>query len=74
MCKLSKREKEVLELCLTCADAKVVGGNCNPPIRPEQVSVHKTRARRKIAKAKAFLRRMKKYKSALFPEPSYKNV
>lgn len=71
--RLSKREKEVLELSLTAADDKVVAGNCNPMMSPAQVAVHKSNVRRKIKAAKKFLRQMRKYREVLF-ERKYKGI
>jgi len=70
MCNLSKREKEVLELCLQCADDIVVAAQLG--ISPKTVANLKTRVRRKVAKAKKFLDSIKKYKRVLYPERKYK--
>jgi len=72
MLKLSKREKEVLELCLTSADQKVVAAHLR--INPDQISVHKTRVNRKIANAQKFLRQMRRYKLVLHPPRKYKGI
>jgi FixJ family two-component response regulator len=72
MCRLSKREKQVLELALTSHDDKIVAANLG--MKPEQVSVYKSRARRKVAKARGFLEMMKKYKPVLFAEKEYKGI
>lgn len=69
---LSRREKEVLELCLTSADDKIVAMNLK--ISPQQVRVHKTRVRRKIEACKKFIRQMKKYRRVLYPEKKYKGI
>jgi len=70
MCNLSKREKEVLELCLLCADDTVVAVRLG--ISPKTVANLKTRVRRKVAKAKKFLESVKKYRRVLYPERKYK--
>jgi len=71
---LSKREREVLKLSVDAADYKVVGGNCSPPITPEQVSVHMSHIRKKERQAKVFLKLLKKFKRPRHPEKRYKGV
>lgn len=70
MCKLSPREKQVLELALEVADDTVIAANLG--ITSKQVSVYKTRVRRKEDKAKAFLTSLRKYQTVLHPKREYK--
>jgi FixJ family two-component response regulator len=71
MCKLSKREKEVLEILLEgvvpSAAAKQLGMNSE-----KEIATYKSRVRRKIFIAKKFLREMKRYQKVLYPEKTYK--
>lgn len=72
--KLSKREKEVLEMLLTSADDGVAALNLG--IRnPKQIAVHRTNVRRKIVNAQKFAKEtLKKYRSVLYPEKHYKGI
>jgi len=72
--KLSKREREILELAPDAADYKVIGWNCKPPITNDQVSVHMSHIRRKEAIAKAFLRELKPFQNILHPKKHYKGI
>lgn len=72
MSSLSKRQKEILEVCLRAADDFVVAAHLS--ISVGRVRVCKTRVRRKIAKAEHFLKDMKKYRSVLYPKKEYKGV
>jgi len=71
MCKLSPREKQVLDLALEVIDDTVVAAHLD--IKPEQVSVYKTRVRRKEDKARKFLESLRKYRSVLHPRKEYKH-
>jgi len=76
MCKFSKREFEVLMLQKEGVKSdKVIGDQLG--ITKEQVSVHRSNARRKIVKARKFYQNgMKEFGEFLFPgtKKKYKGV
>jgi len=71
MCKLSPREKQVLEM-LKNARPEVVALRLN--ISTQAVSTYKTRARRKEAQAKKLLKQLRRFRDVLHPEPRYKGL
>lgn len=71
MCKLSPREKQVLEM-LRNADPGVVALRLH--ISRQAISTYKTRARRKEARAKKLLEEIKRYRNVLHPQPRYKGL
>jgi FixJ family two-component response regulator len=72
MCKLTEREKEVLEVCLTSADDIVAAAHLG--VTPKTVANFRTRIRRKEAKARKFLTEIKRYERVLHPPRRYKKV
>lgn len=72
MSRLSRRERQCLEVAVDSADYKVVGGNIG--ITAKQVSVHVTDVRRKEAAAKAFLVELRPYRDVLHPHKKYKGI
>lgn len=72
MCKLSKREKEILELQREGVKHDSIIAAHLGINNPHQVAVHRTNVRRKIAKAKRFLSEMKEYDKVLNPKKEYK--
>lgn len=70
--KLSKREKQVLEELLLGVNPSTVATDLG--INEHQISVHKTRARRKTEEAKKFLKMIKRYDVVLYPRKRYKGI
>lgn len=71
MCKLGKKQQQVLEALLT-AHPDVVAIRLK--ISKQYISNVKTRARRKEAKAKKFLQKMRRYRSVLHKEKQYSGI
>lgn len=71
MCKLSKREEEILTM-LRGATPGVVAECLG--ISEKSVSTYRTRVRRKEAQAKAFLEYLDQFKDVLHPERQYKGL
>jgi len=71
MCKLSKREKEVLEMLLEGVVPSAAAIQLGMKSERE-IATYKSRVKRKIFKAEKFLRDMKQYKKVLYPERKYK--
>jgi len=71
MCKLSHREKEVLEM-LKNAQPEVVALRLH--ISRQAISTYKTRARRKEARAQKFLEEIRQYRDVLHPKPRYRGL
>jgi len=71
MCKLSKRESEVMKILLEgvvpSAAAKQLGLSS-----AKEIAVYKSRARRKIFIAEQFLKEMKPYRKVLYKPREYK--
>jgi len=72
MCELSKREQQVLDELLGGALPEVAAIRIG--VSKHAIGVYKTKARRKVAKARRFLKDMKKYESVLFPRKRYKGL
>lgn len=71
MCQLSPKEEEILEGLLTARPSVVA---IRLGITKGYIGTVKSRAKRKEAKAKKFLRNLKKYRLVLHPEKEYKGI
>ncbi|GAI95857.1 unnamed protein product [marine sediment metagenome] len=71
MSQLSPQEEKVLDALLTTVPSVI---SANLHITEHHIATIKSRVRRKEAKAKRFLRLLKKYKKVLYPEKEYKGL